>query len=144
MSNLNMPDARWRPGGARYVAYVVAVILIVLTVVIGVALPETITFTVFELITLALMLIAVLALLHGVGRSFVVVDERGVRVRNGYRNHAIAWTDIEGFAMNDGEPWPTLVTTDDVRVMLFAIQATDGPNARNALVDLRERLDAHR
>lgn len=139
-----MPDLRYRPGGARYVAYGVAVILIVLTAVIGVALPEEITFTIFELITLALILIAALALLHGVGRSTVVADDQGVRVRNGYRDRQIAWSDIEGFAMNTGEPWPTLVTTDDDRVMLFAIQGTDGPTARAALADLRDRLDAHR
>ncbi len=144
MSDLNMPEQRWRPGGARYVAYGVAVILVVMTVVIGAALPEDITFTTFELITLALVLGSALAMLHGVGRSRVVADDLGVRIRNGYRDHQMAWGDIEGFAMNRGEPWPTLVTTGDERVMLFAIQGTDGPRARAALEDLRQRLEAHR
>lgn len=134
----------YRPGGARYVAYGVAVILILLTVVIGVALPPEITFTVFELITLALILGAALAMLHGVGRSRVIADERGLQVRNGYRDHQIGWQDIEGFAMNNGAPWPTLVTTDDERVMLFAIQGTDGPRARATVDDLRQRLASHR
>lgn len=139
-----MPDLRYRSGGARYVAYGVAVILIVMTVVIGAALPDDITFTLFELITLALILLAALALLHGVGRSTVIADDQGVRVRNGYRDRQIPWSDIKGFAMNRGEPWPTLVTIDDDRVMLFAIQGTDGAGARAALDDLRTRLDEHR
>ncbi len=134
----------YRPGGARYVAYGVAVILILLTVVIGVALPPEITFTVFELITLALTLGAALAMLHGVGRSRVIADEHGLRVRNGYRDHQISWQDIEGFAMNNGAPWPTLVTTDDERLMLFAIQGSDGPQARAAVGDLRQLLASHR
>lgn len=138
-----MSDLTYRPGGARYVAYGVALILILLTVVIGVALPPEITFTVFELITLALILGAALAMLHGVGRSKVIADDAGLRVRNGYRDHQIAWSDIEGFAMNNGAPWPTLVTTDDQRVMLFAIQGTDGPRARAAVDDLRQRLASH-
>lgn len=140
MPNLS-PDRTWRPVGARYVAYGVAVILVVLTVVIGVALPDEITFKVSELITLALILLAALALLHGVGRSHVAVDARGVQVRNGYRDHFVAWSDVKGFAMNDGDPWPTLVTTDDERLMLFAIQGTDGPRARAALAELRTRLE---
>ncbi len=134
----------YRPGGARYVAYVVAVILIVITVVIGVALPSDITFTVAELITLALVLLGALAMLHGVGRSRVVADEQGLQVRNGFRDHEIAWRDIEGFAMNTGAPWPTVVTTDDERLMLFAIQGTDGARARAAVEDLRHRLAARR
>ncbi len=139
-----MPNLTYRPGGARYVAYGVAVILLVLTVVIGVALPSDITFTIAELVTLALILIAAWAMLHGVGRSSVVADDTGVRVRNGFRDHQVAWGDIKGFAMNNGAPWPTLVTTDDERLMLFAIQGTDGARATAAVEDLRRRLESHR
>lgn len=134
----------YRPGGARYVAYGVALILVLLTVVIGVALPPEITFTVFELITLALILGAALAMLHGVGRSRVIADEQGLQVRNGYRDHHIGWGDVVGFSMNTGAPWPTVVTVDDQRVMLFAIQGTDGRRARVAVDDLRQRLASHR
>ena len=134
----------WRPGGARFVAYGVAVILIVMTVVIGAALPEDITFTVAELITLALVLLGALALLHGVGRSKITADDQGVAVRNGYRDHHVPWGEVEGFSMNRGAPWPTLVTTDDERIMMFAIQGTDGPVAKAAVSDLVRRHDARR
>ena len=136
-----MPDLRtFRPGGSRIVAYAVAVIMIVLTVFIGVALPSYIVFTPFELLTLAAILITVLALLHAVGRSFVRVSEAGVEVVNGYRRREVAWGEIKGFAMNDGAPWPTMVYGDDERIILFAIQRSDGPYAREAMTYLRARL----
>ena len=53
---------------------------------------------------------------------------------------ASPWSDIKGFAMNTGAPWPTLVTNDDERVMLFGIQGSDGAYAREAVAYLRSRL----
>ena len=136
-----MSDLRtFRPGGARIVAYVVAVIMLVFTAVIGFALPSSAAFSWAENLTLGIVILAVLVLLHGVGRSVVKVDDAGVRVLNGYRWHSVSWSDIAGFAMNDGAPWPTLVTKDDERIILFAIQGTDGPYARDALAYLRGRL----
>lgn len=137
-----MPDLRtFRPGGSRYVAYGVAVLLVVLTAFIGVALPSYVTFTPFELATLAVILLAVLALLHAVGRSVVRVSDDGVEVVNGYSRRVVPWSDITGFAMNEGAPWPTMVYGDDERVILFAIQRADGPYAREAMAYLRGRVE---
>ncbi|MCW2789774.1 MAG: hypothetical protein JWQ91_2272 [Aeromicrobium sp.] len=136
-----MPDLRtFRPGSTRIVAYAVAVIMLVLTVVIALALPDDIYFTTAETITLWLIIGAVLVLLHGVGRSYVKATDEGVEVLNGYRRHMVPWSDIKGFAMNTGAPWPTLVTLDDERVNLFAIQGSDGSYAREAVTYLRGRL----
>lgn len=136
-----MPDLRtFRPGGSRIVAYGVAVLLMVMTVVIGVALPSDIEFTPAELVTLAAILIATIALLHGVGRSFVKAGDDGVEVVNGYRRHFVPWSEITGFAMNAGAPWPTMVYGDDERVILFAIQRSDGQYAREAMTYLRGRV----
>jgi hypothetical protein len=135
-----MPAVRtFRPGGARIVAYVVAVLMLVFTAVIGFALPSSASFSWAENATLGAVILAVLALLHGIGRSYVRVDDTGVRVLNGYRTHVLPWSRIEGFAMNSGAPWPTMVTTDDERIILFAIQGSDGPYAREALAYLRGR-----
>jgi hypothetical protein len=136
-----VPDLRtFRPGSTRIVAYAVAVIMLVLTVVIALALPDDIYFTTAETITLWLIIGAVLVLLHGIGRSYVKATDEGVEVLNGYRRHMVPWSDIKGFAMNTGAPWPTLVTLDDERVNLFAIQASDGSYAREAVTYLRGRL----
>ena len=136
-----MPDLRtFRPGGARVVAYVVAVIMLVITVVIGLALPDEIYFTPAEDVTLWLIILAVLVLLHGIGRSYVRVDDEGVEVLNGYRRHVVPWSQITGFGTSSGAPWPTMVLKDDERIMLFAIQGSDGEYAREALEYLRSRL----
>lgn len=139
-----MTPRSWRPGGSRYVAYGVAVILLVLTVVIVTSLPDDITFVPAEKVTFSLFLLATLVMLHGVGRSRVTADDVGMRVTNGYRRHDVAWRDVEGFSMNTGAPWATLVTTDDDRLMLFAIQSSDGPSARSAVSSLQQRLQQYR
>ncbi|MET0928059.1 MAG: PH domain-containing protein [Aeromicrobium sp.] len=131
----------FRPAGARVVAYVVAAIMLVLTAVIAFALPDEIYFTTAETVTLWIIIVAVLALLHGIGRSFVRATDDGVEVLNGYKRHTVAWGEIKGFAMNTGAPWPTLVTDDDERVMLFGIQGSDGRYAREAVEHLRGRLN---
>ena len=136
-----MPDLRtFRPGGSRIVAYGVAVLMVVLTVVIGVALPSYVEFTPFELATLAAILVAVLVLLHAVGRSVVRVTDDGIEVVNGYRTRRVAWSQVKGFAMNDGAPWPTMVYGDDERMILFAIQRSDGAYADDAVAYLRGRV----
>lgn len=138
-----MPDLRtFRPGGTRVVAYAVGAIMLVLTVVIGLALPDEIEFTTAETVTLWIIILIVLALLHGIGRSFVRADDDGVEVLNGYRRHRVPWSDVKGFALNSGAPWPTLVTQDDERVILFGIQSSDGAYARDAVAYLRGRLTA--
>ncbi|MEV7396531.1 PH domain-containing protein [Aeromicrobium sp. NPDC092404] len=137
-----MSDLRtFRPGGARIVAYGVAVLMVLLTVVIGLALPDEISFTPAEDVTLWAIIAVVLTLLHGVGRSLVRADDDGVEVLNGYRRRHVPWSEIQGFAMNTGAPWPTLVTKDDDRINLFAIQGSDGAYARQAVAYLRGRLE---
>jgi hypothetical protein len=126
--------------GARIVAYVASAVLIVVSAVIGFALPSHVTFTVAELVTLALTLLAFLAILHGIGRSYVRADDDGLEVLNGYRRHRIPWGVMRGISMNTGAPWPTLVLQDDDRVMLFAIQGSDGTVARTAVEDLVRRI----
>lgn len=130
----------FRPGSTRIVAYAVAVILLVLTAVVGLSLPDEIFFTTAETITLWIIIGAVLVLLHGVGRSRVTATDDGIEVLNGYRRRHVAWDEVEGFAMNAGAPWPVLVTRDDERINLFAIQGSDGAYAREAVAWLRGRL----
>ena len=130
----------YRPTGSRVVAYGGSVALIVITVVIGVALPPSITFTPAELVTLALMLLTILVVLHGIGRSYVRADDQGLEVLNGYRRHRIPWGVVRGISMNRGAPWPTLVLHDDERVILFAIQRSDGDAAQHAVQDLVRRV----
>ena len=130
----------FRPIGPRVVAYGSIAVLAVITIVIGIELPQVIVFTAAELITLALLIIVVFAGLHGVARSYVEANDSGLEILNGYRRHHLEWSQIKGIAMNTGAPWPTIVTKDDERVVIFAIQGTDGPAAREALTYIRSRI----
>lgn len=125
-----------RPQGPRIVAYGVMVLMIVSIVAIGRALPDYVYFATSEKVTMTLLLVAVLALLHGVGRSYVRADASSIEIVNGYRRHRFTWEQVEGISMKAGAPWATLVTTDDERVMLFALQRTDG-DGHDAVRQLR-------
>ena len=125
-----------RPQGPRIVAYGVMVRMIVSIVAIARALPDCVYFSNTERVTMILLLVAVLALLHGVGRSYVRADASAIEILNGYRRHRFTWDQVEGISMKSGAPWATLVTTDDERVMLFALQRTDG-DGRDVVRQLR-------
>lgn len=116
----------YRPAGTRYVAYGAGAALVILTTVIGFALPSYVYFSFAELLTLALTLGGALAVLHGMGRSRVTLSDDAIEVVNGYRRHHVAWSEARGVAYPDGAPWPILVTGDDERIMLFALQSSSG------------------
>lgn len=118
----------YRPGGTRVVAYGAAAALVAMTVAIVWALPAEIRaeVTPFQAVTLLGTIAAMIGVLHGIGRSSVTADDDGITVLNGYRRRHVPWQRIEGFSYGDGAPWPTLVTTGDERVMLFALQASSG------------------
>lgn len=132
----------YRPIGARIVAYGVAVITVVVSLVIGAAMPSNIVFTGGQIVTLLLILAAVLAALHGIGRSFVRADENGLDIRNGYKRHQIPWTEVRALVMKKGAPWPTVVLNgpDERHVILFAIQGSDGNIASRAVAELATHL----
>lgn len=132
----------YRPGGARIVAYGVAVVMAVVTVAIAVALPDFVVWTPPQLVTLGVIGLLILAVLHGIGRSFVRVDEDGLTVLNGYRRHRLAWGDIQAIVMKRGAPWPTALLrgADERSVILFAIQGSDGASARQAAAALAKRV----
>jgi hypothetical protein len=130
----------YRPGGTRLVGYGAAVVILVVALAIGVALPENVVFTGSQITTLVLIYLAIVAVAHGMGRSYVRVSDAGLEIRNGYRDHVIPWAQIRGISMRPGAPWPTLIHGDDERTILFALQGTDGPRTRKAVDELVRRI----
>lgn len=132
----------YRPVGARVVAYVVSALVILVTAVISLAMPENVVFTGVQIATLALILWGVLAAMHGIARSYVRADEAGLVVRNGYRRHQIAWSEVRALVMKRGAPWPTIILKgpDERHIILFAIQGSDGKVASQAVADLAKHL----
>lgn len=129
-----------RPGGTRYVAYACCVALVAMSVAITVGLPAEIRAQVSlsQALTLYGCIAAMMVILHGIGRSYVRVDDREIEVLNGFRRHVLTWDEVLGFSLNEGAPWPTLVTKDDERVMLFGIQGSD--DTRKVVEDLVRRI----
>ncbi len=126
-----------RPGGTRWVAYGACVALVAMSVAITVALPAEIRdqVTIEQALTLYGSVGVFLVVLHGIGRSRVTVDDDGLEVVNGYRTRRVSWAQVRGFAFGEGAPWPTLVTQDDERIMLFALQGTSGHGRVRAVVE---------
>lgn len=130
----------YRPGGTRFVAYGAAVVILVVAFAIGAAMPEDIVFTGSQITTLVLIYVAVVVVLHGIGRSYVKASDEGLEILNGYRQHVIPWAQVRGISMRPGAPWPTLIHGDDERTVLFALQGTDGPRTRKAIDELVRRI----
>lgn len=137
---------RFRPLGARIVAYVAGGCLLVIAGTVTVALSPEIrgSFTVLQTGTLVLFLAALLAVLWGIARSRVDTDDHGIRLVNGYRTHLLAWDEVVDVSLGRGAPWGTLTTTDDRSFMMLGIQASDGPRATDAIWSLREEILEHR
>jgi len=130
----------YRPGGTRLVGYGAAVVILVVAFAIGAALPENIVFTGSQIATLVLIYLAILAVVHGIGRSYVRASDDGLAILNGYRQHVIPWNEVRGISMPSGAPWPTLIHGDDERTVLFALQGTDGPRTKKAIDELVRRI----
>jgi hypothetical protein len=132
----------YRPVGARVIAYAVSALMVTVTVVIVLAMPPNVVFTGVQLATLALILLAVLAAMHGIGRSYVRADDSGLVIRNGYRRHQLAWSEVRALVMKRGAPWPSVILKgpDERHIILFAIQGSDGGVASRAVAELAKHL----
>ena len=130
----------YRPGGTRFVAYGAAVVILVVAFAIGAAMPENVVFTGFQMGTLIAIYLAVVVVLHGMARSYVKASDDGLEICNGYRRHALPWSQIRGISMRPGAPWPTLIHSDDERLMLFALQGSDGQRTTKAIDELVRRI----
>ena len=130
----------YRPSGTRVVAYGAAVVILVMALAIGAAMPENIIFTGFQVATLVAIYLGIVGVLHGIGRSYVKASDDGLEILNGYRQHVIPWEQVRGISTRSGAPWRTLVHGDDERTILFALQGTDGPRTRQAIDELVRRI----
>lgn len=111
------------------------------------ALPSNIQelFTGFQLGTLVLFILVMLAMMLGIGLSNVRVDEGGLQVRNGLRRHRFEWRQIEGFRFTPHDPWAYVLLVDDPGSRpLVAVQRVDGERARSFVAELTAQWEAHR
>lgn len=123
----------FRPTGVIAVMWAVVAVLVVLIVAIGARLPEEYRFSTAQALTLwaCIGVVAVLAL--GCTLSRVTADEDGLVIVNAFRRRRFGWDEVAMISMRPGAPWPTLVTRDERRFILFAIQGSEGASARTAV-----------
>jgi len=133
--------AVYRPLGARVVALLGGACLTSVLLVMWFAFPASVRadFKLVEVLTLLLFLAGALAALYGIARTSVTYDDAGMRVRNGFREHQLAWTQVADLRMDPGMPWVALRTTDGRRLAVIAVQSSDGARAVAALQQLRAR-----
>lgn len=123
----------FRPTGVIVVLWAMVAVLAVLALVIGARLPEQSKFSTSQTVTIWVLIGGVALAAALVTRSRVTADDTTVEFVNGWRRRRLSWAEVAGVSMNPGAPWPTVVTRDDRRFILFAIQGSDGASAANAV-----------
>jgi len=77
-------------------------------------------------------------------RARVVADVREIRIRNVLGDKVLPWQVVQAVRLDDGSPWASLELHDDETVALLAVQANDGEQAVQAVLELRRLLAASR
>ncbi|GLW97279.1 membrane protein [Microtetraspora sp. NBRC 16547] len=131
----------WRPRQARVIAYAMAAVMVVGSVILAVILPEQ--FHLPDRIGMVLFGCAVAAVLHLLGRLRVEADERGIKVVNALRTHRFEWAQVLDVNLVEGDPWPKLDLADGHSVGAMGIQGAEKARSRKAVSELRALIHAH-
>jgi hypothetical protein len=140
-------DAQLRPHLTPYVAYAVAVVLVVAHLVIGLLLKIGSTGVIFQTsdqIAMAVLgvILAGLALLFT--RPRLRIGAAGLSVRNVLGDRLVPWDDIVGVSFPVGARWARIDLPDDEYVPLLAIQSVDKDRAVAAMDTVRSLLARYR
>jgi hypothetical protein len=131
----------WRPRRALIVAYTVAVVMVVGSVVLAVLLPHP--FQLPDKVGVVAFGCLVAGILHLLGRCRVEADSRGVTVVNALRTHRYEWPELIDVTLTEGEPWPKLDLADGSSVGAMGIQGSEKRRARLAVSELQALIHAH-
>jgi PH (Pleckstrin Homology) domain-containing protein len=112
-------------------------------------------FTPSQLLTLLGILGLIIFVLATAAASYVRADAAGLRIRNGLRRHDVPWSRVHKIILRAGDPWaqvllkpadgrPFEADFDAEKRQLMGIQASDGPAAREAVEQLRQRQQSYR
>lgn len=140
-------DVQLRPHLTPYVAYAVAVVLVVAHLAIGRLLKMGSTGVIFQTsdqIAMAALgvVLAGLALLFA--RPRLRVGAAGLSVRNVLGDRLVPWDDVVGVSFPVGARWARIDLPDDEYVPLLAIQSVDKDRAVAAMDTVRSLLTHYR
>ncbi|MEV5409089.1 PH domain-containing protein [Thermopolyspora sp. NPDC052614] len=131
----------WLPRRTRSVAYAVAAVLVVGSVVFAVLLPAR--FHMPDRVGVVVFFCGVAWLLYMLGRSRVKADERGVTLVNAFRVRRYEWAELIGVSMQVGDPWPRLDLADGSSIGAMGIQGSEKQAADRAVAELRALIKEH-
>ncbi|MFC4535320.1 PH domain-containing protein [Sphaerisporangium dianthi] len=144
-----MPDSElppplpvtWRPRRAMVLAYGIATVMVLGSIVLAVLLPHP--FQLPDKIGVVAFGCLVAFILHLLGRLRVEADDCGVTVVNAVRTHRYEWPEVLGVTMPEGEPWPKLDLADGSSVGAMGIQGAEKARSRKAVAELRALIHAY-
>jgi hypothetical protein len=140
-------DAQLRPRLTPYVAYAVAVVLVVAHVVIGLLLKIGSTGVIFQTsdqIAMAVLGVVLAGLVLLFARPRLRIGAQGLSVRNVLSDRLVPWGDIVGVSFPVGARWARIDLPDDEYVPLMAIQSVDKDRAVAAMDTVRNMLARYR
>jgi Bacterial PH domain len=140
-------DAQLRPRLTPYVAYAVAVVLVVAHVVIGLLLKIGSTGVIFQTsdqIAMAVLGVVLAGLVLLFARPRLRIGAPGLSVRNVLSDRLVPWGDIVGISFPVGARWARIDLPDDEYVPLMAIQSVDKDRAVAAMDTVRNLLARYR
>jgi hypothetical protein len=129
-----------RPRKVLIAAWVGAVVIVALFVVIAVVLRTVQTGVFFRFadqVALVLLGLFIAGGLLLVARPRVRADSEGIEVRNILVTRRLPWALVERVAFPDGASWARLDLPDDEYLPVLAIQAVDGQRAVDAITRVR-------
>ncbi len=137
-----------RPRKATRVAWVLAVLVVVIFVVVAVLLHGSTDGGKGVFRTSDQIAMIVLGLLAGAGilmftRPRVEADERHIKIRNVIGGYDLPWEVVRAVTFTRGAPWASLELHDDDVVAVMAIQAADKLYAVESVKALRALLATH-
>jgi Bacterial PH domain len=129
----------WRPLGVRLSGALFGGILVVVSAVSWVSLPDEIQarFTTFQRVTMLLLSAVAFAAWFALVRSRVVAEAKRLIVVNGFRRREFDWAEVVSVNLGRGAPWASLDLIDGTSVPVMGIQGSDGARARAAIRQLR-------
>jgi len=140
-------DAQLRPHLTPYVAYAVAVVLVVAHVVIGLLLKIGSTGVIFQTsdqIAMVVLGVVLAGLVLLFARPRLRVGPAGLSVRNVLSDRLVAWDDVVGVSFPVGARWARIDLPDDEYVPLMAIQSVDKDRAVAAMDTVRRLVARYR
>jgi hypothetical protein len=140
-------DAQLRPHLTPYVAYAVAVVLVVAHVVIGLLLKIGSTGVIFQTsdqIAMAVLGVVLAGLVLLFARPRLRIGAPGLSVRNVLSDRLVPWGNIIGISFPVGARWARIDLPDDEYVPLMAIQSVDKDRAVAAMDTVRNLLARYR